>query len=342
MFCSRWSRTITTLTSTPESIADNRTELSQDERRFMASGEESTLLKDGHYEIPLPLRDRQYPVSNNRIQAEQRASWLKKRLKKNPGLLDDCKAFVEDIVAKGYARKVPPHQGESGYQGKTWFISHHGVYHPHKPGKIRVVFDCSAKYKGKCLNDLLLKGSDLTNSLLGVLTRFRQDRVAVMAVIESIRLEFRTLTALSFAFYGGRMGNYHAQLKNTRRTSPCLTLFPPQLVQILPSAKLPRITPKFFSADVVNTVNRNFYVDDCLKSLPSVKDADCHVGELRSLLQRGDFRLTKWISNSREVLESIPGSERAQGIMKLDLQGPVVQRLDSAIQQITRYPADKC
>ena len=35
-----------------ESIADSRTELSQDERRFMASVEESTLLKDGHYEIP--------------------------------------------------------------------------------------------------------------------------------------------------------------------------------------------------------------------------------------------------------------------------------------------------
>jgi len=47
--------------------------------------EESTLLKDGHYEIPLPFKDRRYPVPNNRIQAEQRASWLKKRLEKNPG-----------------------------------------------------------------------------------------------------------------------------------------------------------------------------------------------------------------------------------------------------------------
>ena len=67
--------------------------------------------------------------------------------------------------------------------GKTWFIPHHGVYHPRKPGKIRVVFDCSAKNKGKSLNDLLLKGPDLTNSLLGVLTRFRQEHVAVMVEI---------------------------------------------------------------------------------------------------------------------------------------------------------------
>ena len=54
-----------------ESIADKRTELSPDERRFIASVEESTLLKDRHYEIPLPFKDRQYPVPNNRIQKKR-------------------------------------------------------------------------------------------------------------------------------------------------------------------------------------------------------------------------------------------------------------------------------
>ena len=44
-----------------------------------------------------------------------------------------------------------------------------------------------------------------------------------------------------------------------------------------------------FSADVTSTVRRNFYVNDCLKSLPSVKDANAHVSDLRSLLQRGGF-----------------------------------------------------
>jgi len=85
----------------------------------------------------------------------------------------------------------------------------------------------------------------------------------------------------------------------------------------LPSAK---DNAKDFSADVINTVRLNFYVDDCQKSLPSVEDAVCHVGELRSLLQRGGFGLTKWISNNRAVLESMPESERAQEIKKLDLQ----------------------
>ena len=305
-----------------ESIADNRTELSQDERRFMASVEESTLLKDGHYEIPLPFKDRQYPVPNNRTQAEQRASWLKKRLEKNPRLLDDYKAFVEDIVAKGYACKVPPYQRESGYQGKTWFIPHHGVYHPHKPGKIRVVFDCSAKYKVKCLNDLLLKGPDFTNSLLGVLTRFRQDRVAAMVDIEAmfhqVRVPDPDCSFLRFLWWLD--GKLSCAVEEYQMTVHLFGTVSSTACSNFAVCKTAEDNARDFSADVISTVRWNFYMEDCLKSWPSVEDAVCHVGELRSLLQRGGFRLTKWISNSREVLESIPGSEHAQGIMKLDLQ----------------------
>ena len=42
-----------------------------------------------------------------------------------------------------------------------------------------------------------------------------------------------------------------------------------------------------FSLKVTNTVKRIFYVDDCLKSLPSEPNAIAHVNSLRSLLSRG-------------------------------------------------------
>ena len=70
------------------------------------------------------------------------------------------------MLVNNYAERV---EGVKGPPGKTWYIPHHGVYHPNKPQKIRVVFDCSAKYKGISLNDTLLPGPDITNKLLGVL-----------------------------------------------------------------------------------------------------------------------------------------------------------------------------
>ena len=44
----------------------------------------------------------------------------------------------------------------------------------------------SAKYRGSSLNDKLLQGPDLTNSLVGVLMRFRQESVALMADVEAM------------------------------------------------------------------------------------------------------------------------------------------------------------
>ena len=92
--------------------------------------------------------------------------------------------FMLKLFAHGYAEPVPKDQIEK--EGRVWYIPHHGVYHQKKPGKIRVVFDCSASYMGVSLNGQLLQGPDMTNSLLGVLLRFRGEEVAVQGDIESM------------------------------------------------------------------------------------------------------------------------------------------------------------
>ena len=45
----------------------------------------------------------------------------------------------------------------------------------------RVVYDCAAKYKGTSLNDSLIRGPDL----IGVLMRFRKERVVLVADVEA-------------------------------------------------------------------------------------------------------------------------------------------------------------
>ena len=48
------------------------------------------------------------------------------------------------------------------------------------------MFDVAALHDGVSLNSQLRQGPDLTNSLLGVLLRFRQDPVALIADIEGM------------------------------------------------------------------------------------------------------------------------------------------------------------
>ena len=74
-----------------------------------------------------------------------------------------------------------------------------------------------------------------------------------------------------------------------------------------------------FDPETVRTVKRNFYVDDCLKSVTSDESAIFLVDNLTELLRRGGFRLTKWLSNSRKVAESIPEAERAKTSLSISL-----------------------
>ena len=102
----------------------------------------------------------------------------------------DYMAFMQDIIEKGYGEKAPQEQRHND-DGKLWYIPHHGVYHPQKPDKIRVVFDCSATFMGHSLNKYLLPSPDLTNSLVGVLSRFRQEMIAFMCGLEAMFHQFK-------------------------------------------------------------------------------------------------------------------------------------------------------
>jgi len=62
---------------------------------------------------------------------------------------------MKEIIDKGYAAKVPADELQRS-NGAVWYLSHHGVTSEHKPGKLRVVFDCAAKFNNVSLNKHVL------------------------------------------------------------------------------------------------------------------------------------------------------------------------------------------
>ena len=61
-----------------------------------------------------------------------------------------------------------------------------------------------------------------------------------------------------------------------------------------------------YGNDAAETLRRNFYVDDLLKSLNTCKVASKLVDDVRQMCKAGGFHLTKFICNDREVLATIP------------------------------------
>ena len=130
-----------------DSITNSVDEISIKGKKFLDIVEKNSSKKDNHYVVSLPFKDDRLVVSNNRGEAFKILMFLKRRFLKDQNFFDDCKKFIDNLLVKGYAK-----QSEVVLSGKTWFIPHHGVYHPCMPDKLRVVFDCSAEFQGKSIN----------------------------------------------------------------------------------------------------------------------------------------------------------------------------------------------
>ena len=159
---------------------DKGAKISQEDLQFLRMVESSiTQLEDGHLQMPLPFRSRPcLPV--NKAQSSLRLCHLKPKLERDKMYRDDFVNFVQDVIKYGDADEAQADVKE----GSVWYIPHHSIYHPKKPNKIRVVLDCSSQYCGTALNDHLLSGPDLTNALVGELSRFRIHAVAIVCDIE--------------------------------------------------------------------------------------------------------------------------------------------------------------
>ncbi len=288
--------------------------------------ERSAVIVDGHYEIGMLWKDETPQLPNNRDVAFKRFKYLKNRLKRDNELHRKYQTKIEEYVQKGYASKLQPEETNIASE-RIWYLPHHPVFHPAKPGKVRIVFDAAAKFKGTSLNDKLVHGPNLSNEIIEVLLRFRKEEVAIAADVQEMFHQVKVpeidRQSLRFLWSPGLDDpeEYHMNVHIFgAKDSPSIANYALK--------KTARDNTCDFSETAVKAVEKDFYVDDLLKSLPNEKEAIQVASDLMELLRRGGFRLTKWISSSKKVLASIPKSERADPTWNLDLDNlPVLRAL---------------
>ena len=300
---------------------------SREDRISFQIMEDEIKLVDGHYQLPLLWRSKETRLLNNRSMAENWLQSLRRTLSKSESMHKRYTEVMQSYIQKGYAEAAEdrdPNKNEA-----VWFLPLHPVINPRKPYKLRIVFDCAAKYMGVSLNDSQMQGPDLNNSLVGVLLRFRQEPVALVSDIEGmfhqVRVEPTDRNALSFLWWPE--GDLKKDPKAYRMT---VHLFGATSSPSCASFCLKKTASMFgrdYSARAVEAVKRNFYVDDCLVSVPTVKEAVSLVKELNEMLLRGGFRLTKWICNNQEVIDTVPEEERASVIKTAALDASTSERV---------------
>eukprot|EP00057_Strongylocentrotus_purpuratus_P002977 XP_003725633.2 PREDICTED: uncharacterized protein LOC100892397 [Strongylocentrotus purpuratus] len=294
----------------------NERPYSQHDKKFLKVMEDGIHVADnGHYEMPLPFKMEEPLMPNNLFQAKKRLQGLRRKFTKDVVYHEHYTKVMDALIKNEYSEYVPE---PMDYKKTVWYIPHHGVQ---QPNKLRVVFDCSAQYKGESLNEHLMTGPDMTNALAGVLCRFRMEKVAFMCDVKEMFHQFQVNKEhrdyLRFLWWPD--GDYQQPVHHYRMK-----------VHLFGAASSPGCAnyglkktatdhkDKYGEA-AANFVHNDFYVDDGLISVPTSAEAVDLIIQTRVLCKEGKLHLHKIVSNSREVMQAVPIEDRAKSVKELNL-----------------------
>ena len=269
------------------STADARAEKILDDKTY----------HDGsRYQVGMLWAEDDSSLPNNYFSALVQLKSLERRLAKDADLKERYSKTIQNDFSKGYIVNVDKGDCFKVNEVREWYLPHHPVVHPHKPGKVRRVLNGAAKFQGQSLNNLLLTGPDLLQNLIHILIRFRQHPHAVSADIEGMFLQV------------GVIPDDRPSLRFLWREDPASEVAVFQYVRHIFGSKdsptcanyaLRRTATDNASQfpEAAQSVINNFYMDDYLESSPTAEEATRKAKDLVNLLSLGGFKLTKFVSN---------------------------------------------
>ena len=296
---------------------------SHEDREAEKQMEKTTQWRGDRYETGLLWRSEDVTLPDNYKMAARRLETTEKALRRAPDKADAYRQTMEDYVSCGYAKKLEGLK-EQQRPDRGWYLPHHAVTNPSKPGKFRIVFDAAAKYSGVSLNEQLLTGPDILKTVPGVLLRFRQESVALTADIEKMFLQIgvRSEDQPSLRFLWRDMDTTRPpdvyQMDRVifgARSSPASASF------VLNRTAEEKSSNTAVGRAAAATIRNNFYMDDLATSEMNSVVALQTATEVTALVSKGGFRLRKFLSNRKEVLTAIPAQERTPSAV--DLSAPL-------------------
>ena len=162
---------------------------------------------------------------------------------------------------------------------------------------------------------------DLTNQIVGDITRFREESVVIMgdikAMFHQVLVPEKDRSLLRFLWWGNHNINngiadfemgVHV-LRGISSSSCCNYAF----------KRIALDNEEKYQKEATDTLRRNFYVDGLLKSVRDGNTVICLLHEVIKLCAEGGFWLTKFVSNNVKVLQSIPEVDGREGLKNVDI-----------------------
>ena len=258
--------------------------------------------KVDHWETKYPwIEDPQF-LPNNRLAAEAMLFSTEQRLRRDPARAKTYQEQVVDMIERGVAVKLSKKE-QSEYKGPVHYLPHHEVINENsKSTPLRIVFNASAKFHGKCLNDFWAKGPDLLNDQLGILLRFREHNIGIAGDIRkmyhaiklSSGLERHTHRFLWRDLDLKRNPDIYTLTSVSFGDRPAGSIATTALMK---TAEMGQITYPRAAEMVIN----NSYVDDLLDSFSDSQEARQVTKDVENMIRPGGFQMKQWVMTNEDI-----------------------------------------
>lgn len=292
--------------------------ISTEDARVLEVLESSALFIGCGWQVELPLKSEGFVFPNNRKQAVSRFYGMERRLSlpENQQYAERYNNIVKKLIESGTASTVNP-SAINEPKGMVWFLPHHFVEYPNKPGKIRVVMDCAASFSQVSLNNQLFRGPPLLPKLVGVLLRSRECLFALSADIAAfyyrvgIPAKHQSLQRFVFREFGS-----NKPLRTYQMTTLVFGAVHASTAAIWVLQHVVSQNKNY--PEVASRIKNNFYADNLSDSFDTEAETIKFARDVRESLAIGGFKLTGFASSSKRVLETIPSEDRAEFVLDLN------------------------
>ncbi|XP_063929879.1 uncharacterized protein LOC135142140 [Zophobas morio] len=254
---------------------------------------------DGRFVVRLPFSKNPPQLGNSKEMALKRLLSMERKLGRDRKLNEGYTSFMKEYLALGHMEVV-----EDDSSSKSFYLPHNCVVNPNSSStKLRVVFDGSCPSSNNLsLNDNLLTGPVLQPELFTILIQFRLPQFVITCDISKMyrcvwvhpddrnyqKIVWRESTELPIQTYRLKTITY-GLTSSSYQAIKCV-----QQLGFDEKASFPLAH---------NVINNCFYVDDALFGANSVSELIETKDELKAVLAKGGFELSKWSSNCPNIQE---------------------------------------
>lgn len=259
---------------------------------------------EGKYIVRLPFNENKNNLGNSYEIARKRFFMLERKLSKNPELKEKYTKFIKEYEQLNHMKQIIADKFE-------------GYYLPHQAVlkitddiiKFRVVFDASCQTDtGTSLNDVLMTGPTIQDSIISLMLRFRQHIIALSGNIEKMYRQFlihsqdRKFQKILWRYNEDEPINTYELNTVTYGTSAAPFLAIRCLEELADNEG--HAFP--IAAEVLKN---DFYVDDCLTGADTIDEVKQIKEELIEMTKKAGLHICKWRSNHHEIAQNSEDSE---------------------------------